>query len=743
MISPPPLTAVLAGPANAPVAPYRPRPDVLAHPSPTTGRFLLLIGALLSAGLLAGTMFHNAVMGRGWTQSIRGCFAEADLTAPLGPDIASQIAHQEAINVCMAGAERIRALVSLGGAGTIAVLALAVVLVIPAVLRRRYRLRPAGPRLDATAERIAALAGEAGLRRPPRLLVGPAGQRDAFVFGRPGRYELVLPTALVVRWRNAALFDPVVRHVLAHVRRHDVPLAWLATAVWVAAVPVLTVPIVLDLIRWDLSALPAFLWRAALVLGVVWLIRRQALRSREHDADLHAARQAGDWRPVAAVLDTGGRPEGPGGGKNTARPAPPWWRRVISYHPTHAQRIAVLSDPGRLQGVSLVDGLAAAFLTAVLLPPLLNVLQVAFTGSPLFSWTPHMSAALVGPIAGLAVGVGLWRQAMVDQVTGARTWPGGVVLGVVIGLAVGQAVQFDSLGVSEQRASETPMAVLLGAAAVLLSAGTGRLWADASARLPGGARSWWIGIVVNALIFGIALWALQWMPVVIEATTSSGMSAGDMAITLGPLVGPVVYLAAVPVLVAVVTLVWRGGRRPMPAWLVEGPAPPWSWSAHRPGLVPALLTGAGSGVLAALAVLMHRLVAGSPTDDAERLSRYLIWLTVGALVALTVSFVTVMILPRSGAAVGLVTGVGAAVVGALGMLAANTFIIGNIFDLGFWWSTIVAVTSLWMVGYLFLLPFTLAVWPVPWRDVPGWVLVLAAGGAGGFMALLAAVVLVI
>jgi Zn-dependent protease with chaperone function len=724
------LTAVLAGSASAPVAPYRPRPDVLAHPSPTTGRFLLLIGALLSAGLLAGTMFHNAVMGRGWTQSIRGCFAEADLTAPLGPDLASQIAHQEAINVCMAPAERIRALVSLGGTATIAGLGLAVVLLIPAVLRRRYRLRPAGSRLDATAERIAALAGEAGLRRPPRLLVGPAGQRDAFVFGRPGRYELVLPTALVVRWRNAALFDPVVRHELAHVRRHDVPLAWLATAVWVAAIPVLTVPIVLDLTRWDFSALPGYLWRAALVLGVVWLVRRQALRSREHDADLHAARQAGDWRPVAAVLDT-------------ARPAPPWWRRAISYHPTHAQRIAVLTDPGQLRGVSLVDGLAAAFLTAVLVPPLLNVLQVAFTGSSLFSWTPHMSAALVGPIAGLAVGVGLWRQAMIDQVTGAMTWPGGVVLGVAVGLVVGQAIQLDSVGVAEQRASETPMAVLLGAAAVLLSAGTGRLWADASARLPGGARSWWIGIVVNALIFGIALWALQWMPVVIEATTSSGMSAGDMAITLGPLVGPVVYLAAVPVLVAVVTLVWRGGQRPMPAWLVEGPSPPWSWSARRPGLVPALLTGAGSGVLAALAVLTHRLVAGSPTDDAERLNRYLIWLSVGALVALTVSFVTVMILPRSGAAVGLVTGVGAAAVGALGMLAANTFIIGNVFDLGFWWSTIVAVTSLWMVGYLFLLPLTLAVWAVPWRDVPGWVLVLAAGGAGGFTALVAALVLLV
>jgi hypothetical protein len=318
-----------------------------------------------------------------------------------------------------------------------------------------------------------------------------------------------------------------------------------------------------------------------------------------------------------------------------------------------------------------------------------------------------------------------------------------VVLGVVVGLVVGQAIQLDSLGVGEQRAGETPLAVLLGTAAVLLSAGTGRLWADAAARLPGGRRSWWIGFVVNALIFGIALWALQWMPVVIDAMSASGMSLSDMAITLGPLAGPVVYLAAVPVLVAVVTMVLRRGSRPTAPWLVEGEPPASSGAARRPGLGAALLAGAGPGVLAALAVLLHRLAAGSPTSDAQRLDRYLIWLSVGTLVALTVSFVTVAIVPRSGAAVGLVTGVTAAAVAAIGITAANTFIIGNVFELGFWWSTVVAMTSLWLVGYLFILPVTLAVWPAPWRDVPGWVFLLAAGGSGAFMALVAALALVV
>ena len=83
-------------------------------------------------------------------------------------------------------------------------------------------------------------------------------------------------------------------------------------------------------------------------MGVLWLIRRQALRSREHDADLHAARQAGDWRPLASVVEI-------------SRRVPSWWRRLVSNHPTAAHRLAVLADPGRLRGVSVIDGMAAAF----------------------------------------------------------------------------------------------------------------------------------------------------------------------------------------------------------------------------------------------------------------------------------------------------------------------------------------------------------------------------------------------
>ncbi len=697
------------------------RPNVLAHPSPTTGRFVLLIGTLLSVGLLAGNLVYNGLFEARWLAAARACMGEANAAIPSIVDLADQITHNDVMVACLAPTEWTRALFSLGGAAMIGLLGLALVVAIPPAQRRRHRLRPAGPRLDGATSRIAELASLAGLRRPPRLLVGPASQRDAFVFGLPGRYNIVLPTGLLVRYRQASIFDPVVRHELAHIRRHDVPLAWLATAVWIAAIPVLAVPLGFAVASGDYSLMPAYLWRAVAVMGILWLVQRQALRSREHDADLHAARQAGDWRPLCSVLET-----------NTGTAG--WWQRLRSHHPTMAQRLRVLADPGRVRGVSVVDGLAAGFLTALLLPLISDVVRLASTGTPIFSWSLHISAAIVGPITGLAVGVGLWRQAMIDHVTGATTWPGGAVLGVVAGLVMGLSLGVDNLGLDETAASATPFAILFGTAAVLLSAGTGRLWADAAARLPGGPRSWWIGFVVNALIFAVTLWAIQWVPVVFQAATLGGFTSIDLIVSSGSLVGPVFYLTVVPLVVATAAMVWRRSHQPTPQWLVEGPVPLESRSARKPSLTSALLAGSIPGLLAATTVHVHRLLVSRPVTDEELVNRYALWLLIGSLVALMVSFVTIATVPRSGAAVGLVTGSVAAIVAALGIVAANTFLVGNIFELSFWWHTIVSTATLWLAGYLFLLPLTLIVWPAPWRNFSGGILASVTGVLGALFA---------
>ena len=697
--------------AASPVPSVRLRPNVLAHPSPTTGRFLLLIAALVSTGLLVGTLVHNAVQGAEWAAIARSCFAQANAAVPDQTEVHNQIEHNRVLSACLAPAERARAWFDVAGALLIALLGFAVLLATPAYIRRREKLREAGERLDGARERIRELAAEVGLAKPPKLMLGRAGQRDAFVFGLPGRYYLVLPTALVVRWKSRAYFDPVVRHELAHLKHHDVPLAWLASAIWVAAVPVFLLPLIAAFTRWDFSLMPGYLWRVAVFMVVIWLIRRQALRSREHDADLYAAQQSGDWRPLTSVLETA-----------TTAVKGNWWRRFISNHPTVAERVAVLTDPGKVRGVSVVDGIAGGFLTALLLPAIARTLQILFTQTPLYSYIPQIVALIVGPIAGLAIGVGLWRQAMIDQVTGDRVWPGAAVIGFVAGMILGHFSDLDDLALGSEWDYSLPVLIVTGAGAVLLSAGTGRLWADAVSKLPGGPKSWWLGFVLNALIFATALWLLQWLPVIFTAVGSAGLGLDTLLLGGIGLLGNVVYVPLLGMAVAAATMARRRHLLPLPGWMLEGGPTAWPLSAREPRLGLALLGGVGAGVIAALGTLVYRLAVGTPVDDADRISRFMLWLLLGAGVALAVSFVTMVVVPRSGVAVGLVTGMPAALVAGFGTTALNTFVFGNILDLAFWWQTASYMVAIWFLGYLVVLPVSLAVWRASWRDVPGWLL---------------------
>ena len=530
------------------------RPDILAHPSPTTGRFLLLVGVMLSAGMEAANLLFV------------GLFPSA---------------YQEA---ALSG-NPIIAVVRVFGAMVVAVLSIAIVLAVPTVLRERRKLREPGAGLDPARARIAELAAQAGVR-PPRLLVGSAGQRDAFVFGVPGRYWLVMPTALGVRWRNRALFDPVVNHELAHLRRHDVPLAWLASAAWLAALPLLALPFGWALVRFELTVAWSVLWQSILVLGVVWLLRREALRSREHDADLDAARRMGDFRPLWTTLRIAtGRPLGS-------------LRRLVSHHPTPARRMDVLADPAGMRSVSLVDGLSAALLSMLIVAPLANLTSNFVAG------------LMVGPVLGLAVGVGLWRQALIDHVNGQTHWPGGVAAGVVAGLLLGHLVDFAGLGVRSgwNEAIIAATMMVMGAGAVALSAGTGRLWADAAARLPGGRASWAVGVLANSIFFGLALWAIRWFPAYFGTAEESALPLDVLVIGGSTLIGPAALLALVPAAVTVFTLLARRRPLPVPQWLIDGPpavgpshAVPVASGPVGPGLshaVPlaggALVGGAGS-----------------------------------------------------------------------------------------------------------------------------------------------------
>ncbi len=258
------------------------RPNVLAYVSPTTTRLVVLLGALLSAGLFVGTLVHNqSPVGDDWQRRIYACNADSPVL-PSGSSLSQVPEFRE----CTAAVERRRAAFAVAGAAVAALGALGVMAAAPRVIERRRRLRPPGSRLAPAVERFDALAREVAMTQAPRLVVGPSTLRDAFSYGTPGRYRVALPPAIIVRWRDARTFDPLVRHELAHVAYHDVAAAWLARSVWLVVAPLLMVPFLTAVLRGDFSVLSSYVWRAGLLAAVTLLASAALLRSREHDADL-------------------------------------------------------------------------------------------------------------------------------------------------------------------------------------------------------------------------------------------------------------------------------------------------------------------------------------------------------------------------------------------------------------------------------------------------------------------------
>lgn len=691
----------------------RVRPNVLAHPSPATGRFLLLIVTVLGGiGLLAGNLIHTSVRYQPFLTVLRTCIATT---------------ADEDLRDCMAGEYRIIAVFQLATLVAVALLSLILLALTPLHIVRRHRLKPAT--VASAQNRVAELSAEAGLGRAPQIYAGPAGQRDAFVFGLPGSYKIVLPKALLVRWRSPGLFDPVVRHELAHLRRHDVPLAWLAATAWLAAIPALLTPIVLSLLRLDFGLVFGFLSRCLVLLAVVWLVRRQVLRSREHDADLLAAQQAGDWRPLWTVLRTSTGPSRSG------------LRQLISNHPTVAERMAVLADPAKLPGVSFVDGLVAAFLAGTLAPVLSNLLNNVTVSSANLLW----SGLVLGPVLGVAVGVGLWRQALIEQVNGEARWPGGIVAGVVTGLILASLLDFSSIGLrTDNLGFSIFFAVVIGAAVTTLSAATGRIWADAAGRLPAGRRGWVISLVINSVFFGTAVWAWQWLRLTAEAAVFGGLDPVTIVIGVGGQLAPLTFVALVPAAVTMAALILRRRVTPVPQWQLDDKVQVYAPISRRPGLAMVLLSGLVPAAAVTLTIFVQHEIAGSPgPSDEAVLARYMFIVLTATFAAMAVSFAGVAFVPRSGAAIGLVSGAVAALAGGLGFSAVNSFVFGNGFNAGFWWQVTSTITGQWFAGYLLLVPLALLTWPIPVRDIPGWALATATTALAGFVCVLGAAIALI
>ncbi|MGA8790604.1 MAG: M48 family metalloprotease [Paenarthrobacter sp.] len=627
----------------------RRRVNVLALPAPTTGLYLLFIAALLAVGLFVGSWMHNVVLGREWVQELGRCLAL---------DFAQQ-------QQCTAPLEIRRGLWSLAGAGVMAVFAVAVMFVVPLMIRRRRALQVPAPKHSAVVERFGHLASEAGLRRVPKLFIGPARMGDAFSFGRPGSAAVALPPKIVGLLVRPGPADGVVLHEFAHIRHRDVELAWLARSSWYVTLVVLLVPVVGAI--WEgPSLLPYYLWRAALLAVVVEIVTAALLRSREHDADLRAGQ--GSYEKVSASLGLLG----------TGTPAT-WIRRLRMRHPTRAARVTVLNAPSKAATSDFLRSLSAGALAGIVGPLVVGTATALLTGSGVVLGGIWASAVVTGSLLGFTVGLDLWRSRFAAALTmadpagqgklplAAQGLPGvfKVAAGVAVGLTLGQVLSLAGIG-QDVSAPVDPLTLI---APIIAGLGTVFICAAfASIGLPLAlmARHPWHFWLPVALLSTATFVVTTWMADSLDlALTNFGWLGAALWIQYGydewPGIGVALVLGIAATIAAFYGQFVRG--REARDWMYFNNDDGGLDSQRRPHLrapgssfwLP-LILGLVAGIAGSI-FLVSQLLLISPIRTAEAASQAdFLWVSTTVLCWASVSAVLCLVSPATGPATTFIAG---------------------------------------------------------------------------------------
>ncbi|MGW7046554.1 M48 family metalloprotease [Streptomyces avermitilis] len=528
---------------------------------------MLLIVTLVLAGAFAGQVVHGMVLGRSWAAAAQQC---VDESRRLFPDsVQGQAGHWSR---CTGPLQRRQALVSLAGSVAVLLLGVGGLWILP-----RRLMRGAGPLKAAAAnwqERVGGIAAQMGVRRAPRVMWGAGHVREAFVLGRGSRSWIILPRGIRLLRDEEA--EAIVRHELGHIAAGDVTLVWLTRGVWWALLPVLLVAPFVAAVqgwRWEHTSpwrmLSHLFWAEygvrALVLAVIAVLVAQMItRSREHEADLTAARgqSVAPWEVLLA---------GP-------RPAERTWHDTArANHPTHQRRLTVLREPHLQLRPTVLDALVVGLLAAILLDSVDGLATLLLTGT---SWSAApVSALTAGLLLAVGWGFAVWRDARARQT---ETAPPSRRLHLALGVstAAGLLVRLQGTGTAEEGTMRgwpllivLPLAVV-GAAA--LSSAFAGLWSRRRGAEHTTSRERLTMIVVNTLLFTGALWlAMDFCLFLKLFATAPVLNA---ALLTGPYAPSSAYKAAALAVIAV-SAVWpalRGthprGHRGLPALTAAGVA---------------------------------------------------------------------------------------------------------------------------------------------------------------------------
>lgn len=526
-----------------------------------------------------------------------------------------------------------------------------------------------------------------GVRPMPRVVVDPAAASvGAVVFGRTRRPVVCLHGGLLASRRtDPQRFRAVLLHELAHVANRDVTLTYAIVALWRVFLTLVLLPYVLwqGYVIYDLLSdgrvprVDQAMLLSVLMVVLLYLMRSDALRSREVYADLTAARWGADPRGWAVTATPPGGPL-----RRSLTSFLELWRT----HPHWGLRQGALADPAPLFRVAMLPLFLTGIVSITIEAHVQRQLAQYYVNvtANVFLVMVLIPAALVTGVAGVA----LWRAVAYAVLTGS-TAPSGAWAGGWLGAGMAAGTVLNGYATGWAWLPQRPAVLLVPVAA---GAAFG-WWVTQCAQLWTGT---WGGrtlrpvlmLSLGAAFLTMASWLVWWLlmgaayaggfQVTTQAAAQSVLAWLPSAAPVGDLtkvpgintvhlllsnfsVVPLVDLTATALWV-VPLLAWTAGpRTSTPRWM-RAPAlqPGESVAPLRKVVLPGLLGGA----LAALAVVgvQAYVHTGQPVPDAR-----------GGLYALRYTYLLLLALAVPS---GLAAGVASTAAGRLrlagGLIAAQT-----------------------------------------------------------------------
>ncbi|NUT31626.1 MAG: M48 family metalloprotease, partial [Hamadaea sp.] len=450
----------------------RPRLNPFVLPSATATQFVLLVTAVVGGSMFIYNYLLVLVPSR-YGRAVEDCLADATAGIGAGVDGHTIVTSYEA---CWRAISRTNGLLVLAGFAGLLLVAALLYLAHPVTYRVLHRLSPPEPNAGAQlSERVRALAAQAGLARPPRILIRPVWTVDAYSFGLR-RKTVVLNRGLL---RKPAVLDAYLRHELGHLRNGDIGLTQFVLAAWRAFVLAAIVPFVVGQAADPSSFTVRVLVNMGIVLAAIYLGTLSVLRLREHYADVRATTSDGADGAFGSLV---ARAQGGSGWLERLR-----WRR--RRHPTAADRRTVVTEPDRLLRLGVLPMVVAGLslgIGARSFPQLLTDLLIGISADLNSLVTAGFRLAIGALVAG-AVGTACWRAAVTSVVHRTRL-PGALLPGgaLAAGILVGTSINDLQTGSWWAQVTTSPAAGLISAAFLLVicvfflqwSIASGALWLE-------------------------------------------------------------------------------------------------------------------------------------------------------------------------------------------------------------------------------------------------------------------------